>query len=335
MNSTIKIIESRPGENTFHYFDEILTKVYPPESLRFKAKESFNEIYFHSCIIALIDNEVAGRLCIYLNPNITVEGQQCLLIGNFEVIKDESVCNALIKYAENIARNLFVSYLIGPVNGSTWDDYRFPLTACIDPYLTDSLQPVYYAEMFEKNNFQVLHRYYTSIAENDGNKKILPEEIEHLKNNGIAVRQINLGCFKTELRKVHELCIESFKNNPLYSPVEEDYLIKKYIGLKDLLDPAFILLAEKDGKLVALYFCLPDIYQHRIIIKTIAKHPDCDVKGLMNIMGKMIYEAGREKGYKMFIHAYMHEHNRSVNISKNFYGTILREYAVFIKQLAP
>ena len=334
MSGTINIIESRPGEDTFRYFDEVLTNVYPPGSLRFKTKESFNAFYFQSCLIALVGGDVAGRLCVYSNPHINIDGKPCLLIGNFECVDDDRVCSALIQYVERIADDKNISYVVGPVNGTTWDDYRFPLTECVDPYLSDSLQQPYYAEMFERNGFNILHRYYTSVAENDGNKKAQPQEIEYLKANAIAIRNIDLSNYESELRKVYVLCIEAFKNNALYSPVGESYFIQKYIGLKDLLDPAFVLLAEHEGELAGLYFCLPDLYAHRVIVKTIAKHPDCHVKGLIDIMGKMLYEAAYAKGYSRFIHAYMHEHNRSRTVSENFHGQVTREYAVFVKQLA-
>ncbi|MCV5275688.1 hypothetical protein OFC49_33685, partial [Escherichia coli] len=90
-------------------------RIYPPGSLRFKTKESINPVYLQSYIIATVDDKAAGRLCVYSNPYINIDGKPSLLIGNFECVHDDKVCHALIQHVEKIARQTGAGYIIGPV----------------------------------------------------------------------------------------------------------------------------------------------------------------------------------------------------------------------------
>lgn len=309
------------------------TIVFQPNETGFQ--EHFNMVdtsnpFLLSGIIVVEDDAVAGSLCVYHNPEIVYQGMPALLLGNFSCINAPAVADLLFTQAGTIGRTLGKSFLIGPINGSIWYDYRLPISGKEPLFYGDMVQPLYYADLFCLHGFQSIHRYhaYSSALPAISNDPIsLPDQV--------VLRHVATDSFETELSGLYDLCHQAFKRIPFFTAVDRDFFVRKYTQLLPLISQKLSLIAAIDGKPVAFLFAYQDIQQPQtLVIKTAAKHPDYHLPGLMTNIARTLLVHIAGMGHTKAIHAFMHEENRSLLRSREFGGTILRSYALLGKNIS-
>lgn len=72
------------------------------------------------------------------------------------------------------------------------------------------------------------------------------------------------------------------------------------------------------GFLLALPDYLAPPEQRRLIIKTLAIYPSRAHAGLGYLLLEAAHQAGAAQGYRQAIHALMHNHNPSLNLSRRY-----------------
>lgn len=336
-NITIEIFHS-VNDAVLELFKNLNQQIYAPEALSFKKSESSNLKYLLHGIVVFKNGEPAGRACFYYNPHLLYGNLKSLLIGNFETVRDEAVASCIFSHAEGLARAKNLSFIIGPLNGSTWDAHRLMLDAGPPLFFTESPTPVSYNQLFLTNGFTAISHYTSAIATNlFFDAKAFQDMQQQMESANMRMREINLKHFEAELVNIHALCSAGFQHNFLYTPISQHEFMERYRPLKSFIDPTFVLLAENEtGELKGLYLCLPDWnnnVQKRLIIKTIVKHPQCGHKGLMAWMGAEIYRLAHAHNYEAVIHAFMQGAARSNRLSDSFGGTVYRRYALYGKAI--
>jgi hypothetical protein len=311
----VKAIACQPHENIFR---EHFTLV------------DANNPFLLSGILVLEGDVVKGALCLYDNPEILVQGLPVLMLGNFSCINDPRVAEQLFIQATTIARQTGKSFLVGPMNGSIWHDYRLPISGNSPLFSGDMTQPLFHADLFCANGFQVIHRYhaYTSGIPDTSHENIsLPE--------GISLRPANIGNLEAELSGLYTLCLKAFRDIPLFTPVSKEFFIHKYTQMLPLFHEQLTLIAIQNDLPVAFLFTYQDTQDPQtLIIKTAAKHPDYHLPGLMTNMARTLLKQSSGMGHTKAIHAFMHEENRSLLRSREFGGSILRSYALLGKNIS-
>ena len=257
------------------------------------------------------------------------------------------------KNEENIFDEIFESLrkegietIIGPLNGTTWNTYRYVTEKgngrrfLLEPWNED-----YNVSLFEKIGFKHLAGYISTIMEgmNSEGRKNLNKKMERLKKfsyyKDIRVESAEDKDLLTVLNDVYNLTVESFKNNFLYSELEREIFLKMYMSYEDkIVKKLFKMLYLKD-ELIGYVFGIPDYtelgYKGKIetmILKTIAVSPVYNGKGMGYILINSLVEEAEKEGYENVIYALMHESNVSKNIGLQL-GNILRRYTLFIKEL--
>ena len=297
----------------------------------FEIKEQLQDSivpYLVSVLTAYKDGVVFGSVSLYDNPHIKHNCQDVLLFGNIDATQAEELLKLMHK-AEEVAQQQGKQYLVGPINGSTWSDYRLPLTEAKALFSGDLAQPLFYAVVLQDTGYEILHRYFSAVS------GITEKEYTGIQQpEGIAIRGINTDDLTTDLQKLYPLCAAAFSENVLFSPIDEATFVKKYLQYSALLNSDFVLVAEQDSNIIAFVFAYPDMMDSkRMVMKTIARHPQHRVPGLIDNMIKIVLSNAAEKGYTEIVHAFMHEANQSVMISERYSGSIIREYGLFIKSI--
>lgn len=228
--------------------------------------------------------------------------------------------------------------LIEPMNGSTWDSYRFSVHHDHPNFFLEPYHHLYYNDHFSNNGFDIIARYFSSIETNLNfdNPAIAEREIE-LKKAGVTFRNINLQKYEEELENIFHFNAIAFRSNFLYTPITKNEFIKKYAKTQGLIDPEFVILAEDaERNLIGYFFCIIDFYNKKeksLIVKTAARHPDKNWSGTGHIIGRMICHRALQKQYQSIIHSFMYEEGTSSNMSKNFLGSIFKNYVLYGKEL--
>ena len=292
------------------------------------------------------NKEIAGSLNLWHNrPNYN--GRKTSYIGNVNIHEkyrknEDKLFNKVFKELKKKG----IKTIIGPLNGTTWNTYRYVTDKRNHPpFLLEPFNEEYYVELFKKIGFKPLAYYISTIMENMNpvQRGHLSKKIEKLKKfdyyKDITVKSAENEDLITILNKVYDLTIEAFKNNFLYSELDREIFLKMYMNYEDKIVKKFFKMLYLKDELIGYVFGIPDYaeleYKGKIetmILKTIAISPQYNGKGMGYILIDELVKEAEKSGYKNVIYALMYEKNISKNIGL-LLGDELRRYTLFIKEL--
>lgn len=291
-------------------------------------------------LLAWTGDRVAARCGLWWNNVAAHPGHKLGVIGHYfadspaagEAILN-AACERLVKEQCTLA--------VGPMDGNTWQRYRFITDRGTEPpFLLEPDNPDDWPRHWTAVGFAPLATYHSGVATDLATRDPRSEETgRRLADRGIAVRNIALANFDSELTALHALSLECFANNFLYTPIPLADFASQYAQLRNYLRPELTLLAEKDGALVGFIFGVPDLLQAKrgipidtAIAKTMAVHPDHAGVGLGSYLLDRLHAAMHVAGFRRAIHALFHADNRSGRISRHT-ANVIRTYTLFRRAL--
>ena len=267
--------------------------------------------------------------------------QQLGFIGHYAALNATAGRRLLTVAAEQLAKQ-GCTLAIGPIDGSTWHNYRLITAWGNEPaFFLEPTNPPNWPDHFIQAGYAPLARYCSTLTTAIEPKSVhLNKVAARAQSRGIRLRSLELDYYEDELQAIYPLILTSFSRNFLYTPMTEADFLAQYRPIKSYLQPALCLIAEQAGQPIGFLFALPDLGQAQrgqqidtVIIKTVAVHPDHRVSGLGTLLVARCHEIAHELGYKRVVHALMHENNRSRKISSRFQSRVIRRYALFAKPL--
>ncbi|MCX6351948.1 MAG: hypothetical protein NTX03_08805 [Bacteroidetes bacterium] len=308
--------------------------LYPQAQLHPLLMSDINPAYFHTAFFVWDDDEkVIAQAVLYLNPNLKYEGKNSAAVGNYEAIENAEVSSFLFNTIKKTAKENGADFLIGPMNGSTWDSHRFA-TQTTELFLSENFHHHYYIRQFAENGFEEIADYVsTRDVEMENNSPAIQKVEKRFENMGISIREINLDNWHHEMEIVYNLCITAFADNFLYTPITKEYFAAKYEKVKPIISPRYTLLAvEEDGTCAGVVFAFPNLLnkeKKELILKTLARHPDKKYMGIGQWLGDKITGRAKEDGFSSIIHAFMFEDNYSKKLSAKYHGILIKNYVLF------
>jgi hypothetical protein len=335
---TLEFVKTMPGDTNFHLFESLISLVYPPEIEKLKPLESITHSLLESAYVILKDGKPASRCCLYYNPELRFKDRKACCLGNFESINDVACVDELFRVVTVDAKTKGFEYILGPMNGSTWESYRLGIPSNTPNFFLEPYTQSYYADLFTGSGFETIARYVSNMdKEQDLNDERIKEAESRFIQQGITFRNIDLQQYEAELSSLHGFCMESFKHNFLFTAISKDAFIEKYMKVKPYIDPQDVIIAENPAKeIVGFIFCLEnfhDTVKKGMIIKTIAKHNSICYGGMGNVLASRFKRKALENGYQYIIHAFMIESNASNCLSQHFSGELLRAYFLYGKEI--
>jgi hypothetical protein len=310
-------------------FENMLQNVhYTIDQLKTKSSV-FDDRYIYKVIVATLSDTTVGRIALFLNPNIKIEGKLTMCFGCYECIDSPSTSSAIFEEAYKIAHALKVTYILGPMNGTTWFDYRYAENYT-HLFAGEIYHHPYYTNHLKAEGFLMQLTYISNLDDSLlRTKNRFKQYVDDTLIHSITIRQINIGKLNCELKNIYKLTMSAFKEAPLFSPIEEAVFVEKYHKLISTMDPRYILISEdKEKNLIGYLLSYPDPYAFptkRLIVKTNAKTPYSHF-GLGSYQLIKIIEVALENEFTEMVHAFMYEENlsnikssRHVNICKNKY----------------
>lgn len=335
----IKIINTCPTSNEFQEIIDFGKKIYDANAIRQQQSESWNKNFLHTCLVAVENDDIKARLMIYNNPNLSYKHQKIITIGNYEAIDNQEVANKILNKATKIAQSLGATLLLGSMNGSTWDSYRFSTSHANPPFFLEPHHHLYYNNHFTENGFTPFANYFSSkdtTLQFDHHPSVLEREKAFLEQ-GVTFRNVDLANFEIELEKLYDFNALAFQTNFLYSPISKEDFLEKYRATKQVINPNFVRIAEDAAKnIVGYIFGIQDFYNKKeksLVLKTIARHPAKKWAGMGHVIGNQIYRKAVAEGFQSVIHAFMYDEGYSTTITKNFFGERFKNYILYGKNI--
>lgn len=283
---------------------------------------------------------ITARCSAWWSTTPRFRGNVAGAIGGYHADDDESA-DALISHALSQLASQGCTFVFGPMDQNTWHDYRF---------VTESDgRPLFFLEpcgsecgviQFQRHGFQELACYFSAIVED---LSIRSARIDRLRSafpaRGIQIRPMEKHRFVAEMKQIHGVATEAFRDHFLYTSICEDDFIDMYRPLESLISTDMILLAEHAGRVVGFCFSVPDLLQAKrnepidtMIIKTLGVIPGREFAGLGQLLLEEVQLRASEAGYRRGVHALVVEGGSMERISGR-YAIPFRRYALLGKEL--
>src|SRR5262249_46686511 len=155
------------------------------------------------------------------------------------------------------------SLAVGPIDGNTWQDYRLITERGEEPpFLLEPDHPDEYQDHFTQSGFTPLAHYHSALNPDLARGDPEAEEIAaRLRAEGSVRGPFGGEGREDELRRIHALSLESFRDTFLFSPIPFEEFHAQYLPLKPYVRPELVLVAEQHGHMVGYVFAVPDLLQ--------------------------------------------------------------------------
>lgn len=333
----VKIIKTHPNSFDFHLFKNFGIGLYENLSAGSKSLNAPVVKDLQNCYVLFDDEKPIGRFSLYKNSNLLYNGDSTTCIGSYECVESPEVADFMLNVAKEESAKLGAKWIIGPMEGSTWNNYRFSQQKSTT-FFMEPRHHLYYNKQFINAGFQDIGEYVTQIDETPqvDTEKLRHTE-EYFKQKGVAFRKINMKHFGDEIEFISDFCLESFSSNYLYTPISKGEFCNRFKSIKPIVNSDFVQLAvDKANEVHSFIFAVHDYFDQKgetLIIKSIARRPNSPFKGLSSLAVMKIYEEAITYGYKKIIHAFMLKSNSSLNTSRKYNTNILQEYKLYGMQL--
>ncbi len=290
-------------------------------------------------LVLLENNEAVARCSLWWQATPAYLEHSLGLIGHYAAQTD-AAAKQLLEFATNHLKAQGCTLAVGPMDGSTWRNYRFVTQGDAAPFFLEPSNPAAYPKQWQAAGFGVLANYLSALQSNIPSFPDLEKRLEALAAQGIQIRTLNQENLSKDLEAIYHLSLKSFANNFLYSSLDKGEFMAQYQQVLPFIKPGLILLAEQKGNLLSFMFALADLSQAQrsqvidtFIIKTIATDPDFMGQGLAGTLTQLVMQKAQKLGFKNVIHALIYSDNASLNLSHKYAQTELRHYALFSKSL--
>lgn len=332
--SAYKIVKSLPGQESHLAFDAFPQRIYDAQSLRFKLGHDPVLKHLEGCYLLSKDNEPVGRFSLYENPDLKFQTENTATIGSYECIEDLAVSNVLLDYAKSILQSKGYTYIIGPMEGSTWNNYRFSNSNDKPNFFLEPYHHDYYISQFKRAGYKSIASYHSNLMDpSEFDTKGLDLIEKKYREQGAVFRKMDLKDFKNELRKIATLSIDGFSSNFLFTPLSIEDFVLKYEKLEPFFDPELVWIAEdQKGEVHALIFCIKDFNDRTnstLIVKSMVRKRSSPFKGVATYLSTRIVEMAKNRHYTKIIHALMITDNASHRISNTQTAQHYKSYSLF------
>lgn len=286
------------------------------------------------------NSNIKARCSLWWTSTPAIPNECLGLIGHYAA-DSQSAATILINDACRRLALQGCSQAIGPMDGNTWRPYRLITKRGREPiFFLEPDNPDTWPMHFITNGFRSLKTYYSSLASDLSCPQPKIQLLnKRLIQKGIKFRQINLDHLEDELHQLYSLCLLSFSENFLFTPICEQEFMNVYLPLKSSIRSELVLIAEYRDSPIGLVFGIPNYLQAEreqtidtLIVKLLAVHPAQRGIGLGSVLFAGCHSAAQDLGYTRAIHTFMIEDNISRKISAH-YGQPIREYTLFKKEL--
>lgn len=317
----------------FEKFCAFPVQLYEQKSPRFWMKDACTHIFLHTYFLVIDGDKIIARAALYNNPELNYQNTKAMCFGLYECVNNLEVSNLLLSKIKAEAKACGAEFLIGPMNGSTWDSYRFSTDNSEPQFFLEPYHHLYYNEQLTDSGFHPIANYVSQLDTqlNFDDPYLLRWE-KIIAEQHITIRNINVEEYEKELDALYPFICETFKNNFLYTEISKQTFLEKYLPLKQILDKNFVWIAEDENKkMVGVFFAIPDFHstQKGAIIKTLARLPERKYAGVLHVIANHFIKQLSLNAYTYIIHAFMHVNNTSKNLSHHFSGINYKNYHLY------
>jgi L-amino acid N-acyltransferase YncA len=274
-------------------------------------------------------------VALYQNPSLLLDNAPVVSLGAYECVDDFVVSRILFYEVLKYTRTYFPgSILIGPMEGSTWQTYRFVTSGMAQPpFLFEPFALSYYPAQWREAGFKTLMEYHSNLAFFDESDRADFTQFQRkFEEKGLVFRKLDVNDSEGELLRLAKFNLTAFQSAFLYSAISEEEFVAKNRKLIAALSPELVHLALQGDTICGMILGYPDKLDpsgQTAVVKTLARLSGEQYRGLGDLLCARMLESLLNNGYKKMIHALIRSGNASHENSSRFFGETYKNYTLF------
>jgi hypothetical protein len=209
--------------------------------------------------------KVVGRISAQIDRlHLEKYGDRTGHFGFLDAEDDPVVFAALTAAAENWLKAKGMSRAVGPLSFSTneeigvlvdgFDALPMLLMPFHLPYAAPLIEAQGYAKVKDVHAYHLRKDDYKQLA----SKRMLERTAQE---GGVVVRNIDMKRFQAEIATVIDIFNDAWSQNWGMVPFTEKEMAAAAKGLKLLIDPKMVVVAEQNGEAAGMMVCLPNLLE--------------------------------------------------------------------------
>lgn len=328
-----------------------------------KKKHPFFEHAEVDLFLALRNGQVTGRIAAIVDHNHNnFHNEKIVFFGLYESFDDLSTAKGLLDAVAAWGKERGMTVLRGPVNLSMNDECAFLIEGFDQPpVIMMPYNPRYYLDLMDGCGLAKAKDLYAYFMTRDHKEKekvrLIAEKTR--QETRIKLRPVDLKNIEQEALKIRDIYNQAWEKNWGFVPWTEREMQHMAKKLKQLADPALIIIAEDGERPVGFAFGLPNynevlqrlngrltplsilkflyyrnkIKSMRAVVFGILK--EFRMTGLSYLLYSELEKNGQERGYEWCETSWQLEDNEAINrFTESVGGSIYKKYRIYEKPLS-
>lgn len=218
------------------------------------------EVVFY---LAKKHGKVVGRIAGIVNRNhIEFQKEKVGFFGFFECVEDYKVAKILLDGVKNWLKSKGMEIMRGPANFSSNEEWGMLLEGFDSPpVFMMTYNPKYYLDFMEKYGMEKARDLYAYFIDKNfpPPERVVKMAASIKQKENIKLHSVDMKNLENEAEKIKAIYNSAWSPNWGFVPMtdeEFDHMVK---GLKQIVDPYLVFIAEVDGKPAGFSLALPDV----------------------------------------------------------------------------
>ena len=229
-----------------------------------------NPFFEHSSVamfMARRNGKVVGTISAILNNRHNqMHDEKTGFFGSFEVLKDYEVAKALLDTAREWVKARGMNILRGPATFSSNEEFGLLVEGFdSEPQVLMTYNPRYYVDFIERYGFKKAMDLFSWWASTERAASIIVggrfERIAEMsmKRGKFTVRNADISKFDEEIKRVKKIYNQAWEKNWGFVPPTDKEIDHLGEGMRQIVDPDFIFIAELEGEPIGVSIGLPNV----------------------------------------------------------------------------
>lgn len=230
-----------------------------------------------------------GTIAAFINPRHNeFHNENIAWFGLFEVENDPEAAHALLKTAEDWAREQGADALRGPQSFTGADEVGLLVEGFIDPVILMPYNPPYYQDLVESAGFEKVMDAYSYYADweilgKSGALARFDRLVDKVvARNDIRIRPIDRKNLKAEFQLFKDIYNEAWMQNWGFTPLTDAELDALVDGIGMIFDPRLACFGYVGDEVAGFIISVPDF--NRVLKKAYPKPGTPEIVTLLKVL---------------------------------------------------